>query len=142
LTVRYHGQVTCGRVVAIVLVTLVGAGQALLDSCVLGCHAYPHASARQEAASRPSAHCHDTAAIPSSTARWRSTSTCDHDHSELSADVVSSPRPGAAPRLSTPALTLTVSAQSDRDGVLSAVDTARDPGNQRRSASSPVPLRV
>jgi hypothetical protein len=134
--------VTCGRVVAILLVTLVGAGQALLDSCVLGCHAHPHASAQQEAAAQPSAHCHDTEAIPSSEARWQSTSTCDHDHSQLSADIVSSPRSGAAPRLSTPALALTVSTQSDLDAVFAAAEIPRDASKQRRSASSSVPLRV
>jgi hypothetical protein len=118
----------------------VGAGQALLDSCVLGCGSHPHASARQEAASQSSGHCHGMEADSSSDARWRSTSTCDHDHSELSADVVSQPRSGAAPRLSTPALT--VSAQSDRDGVFSPVETGRDSFNQPRSASTSLPLRV
>jgi hypothetical protein len=81
------------RALVIVLAGLVGGGHALLDSCLAGCHSD----------AQPAAHCHEGAAPGGGTA-WQSTSSCGHDHDELSADAVSQGRADSPLKLLSPAV--------------------------------------
>jgi hypothetical protein len=131
--------VLSSRLMVIVLVALLGAGHALLDSCLLGCRTHAHAAAQESASATP--HCHDEGATPGSGARWATTSRCDHDHTELSADVVSQPRTGTASRALTPALAPAAIVLA-ADGGSRRIDLGHQRQPQPRLAASPTPLRL
>lgn len=72
----YHGEVRLWRVIALLLVLGVGAGPALLDPCLFGCHE------PVEQAAVPA--CHEAAHTAGTSIAG--TADCGHDHTGIEAD--------------------------------------------------------
>jgi hypothetical protein len=132
--------VMSSRRIALLLVMLVGASHALLDSCLLGCGSHLHTQLRQESGGEPSAHCHDEAGSADDGIRLRSASFCDHDHAGMTADVTPHLRAGTAPRVL--ALAVVTARESGSSGLFARVELLRTVDRHRRYAASHTPLRV
>lgn len=75
----YHGRVRLWRVIALLLVLGVGAGPALLDPCLVGCH--------EPAAQAAIPSCHESAETSGvSGLSIAGTADCGHDHTGIEAD--------------------------------------------------------
>ncbi|MQA29112.1 MAG: hypothetical protein GEU82_04630 [Luteitalea sp.] len=123
------------RSLIIVLLGIMCAGQALLDACVFGCHTHPQVSDTKAAS------CHDAPAS-SAGALWQSTSTCNHDHGELSADVAPQAGPDRGLKAVTPAIATRLVSTPAHKGFSSGVALGQNDDHQPRSSAFLSPLRV
>lgn len=75
----YHGDVRLWRVIALLLVLGVGAGPALLDPCLTGCH--------EPAVQAGVAPCHEApTTVDTAATSIAGTAACGHDHTGIDAD--------------------------------------------------------